>query len=148
MFIDVQNLDECKECGWLFIKGGDSAFCPICERKSNLSVCSLCGEPEYFHHMGKRRPFKPDRDAKGFMCCRCVNKGERFQVQEKKYKRKQRVKARRVSTQAKALKSLRKSKGLSQSEFADELGVTQTMISKIELGEKAVPQKIAAILNI
>lgn len=148
MFINVQNLAECKKCRWSFINGGDSAFCPICERKSNLPVCSICGEPEYFHHGGRRRPFEPNRDARGFMCCRCVTKGERFQVQEKKYKRKRRTKARKLSPQAKALKSLRKSKGLSQSEFADELGVTQTMISKIELGEKTVPQKIAAILNI
>ena len=66
----------------------------------------------------------------------------------KKYKRKRRTKARKLSPQAKALKSLRKSKGLSQSEFADELGVAQTMISKIKVGEKTVPQKIAAILNI
>jgi len=148
MFIDVQNLAECKNCRWLFINHRGSLFCPICKRKSNIPVCTICGEPEYFHHMGIRRPFKPDRDARSFMCCRCVTKGERFSVQEKKYKRKRRTKARRLSPQAKALKSLRKSKGLSQSAFADELGVTQTMVSKIELGEKTVPQKIAAILNI
>ena len=101
-----------------------------------MSRCRICDKPSMVmkgDYSGKVQ-FKPAPDAKSFVCGLCVARGDAF--------------VRKPPEDPKfCLKTWRKDRKLTQAALAVKLGIDRSMISKVESGEKVMPNKWMRMLS-
>jgi DNA-binding XRE family transcriptional regulator len=104
--------------------------------------CAVCGKASmvmgYKDGRYTKVPYQPPSDVKRFICGLCVARGRLSEFERRKPTAKKKV----VD-----LKRWRKDRKLTQVQAAEMLGVDQSMVSKVEREEKAVPARWQALMS-
>jgi hypothetical protein len=109
---------------------------PFFSEENFMDLCRICGNPSYVLNAKMEKvPFRKNPDAKSFICGSCVADGYL------------KPKVKEPGDKQFDLKEWRKGKNLTQNALADKLLVSRVQISKVESGERVMPERWGRILR-
>lgn len=106
---------------------------------TRLDLCKVCGKPSMVMNADytKKVPFRKAKNAKSFTCGICVAYGAL----------RRKVVVEDINDTSFCLTTWRKNMGLTQTDLAEVLMVSRVQVSKVESGNRIIPERWVNILE-